>query len=343
MSFENVTNEEYLNESMEMEQHLKAKKINSAMKMAGLFFFLVMILQIPVSILIVLIGNGVPPNYYVLVSLLVTQGYLLVCGLLYVFITKQSFGKDLMIRKYKLSTFFLSLVVLICASPMATWLNLFSQIFAKNEISNSIYEITNTVPVWMGIAIIGCLPGFIEELLFRGIIYGAFRKRSILTGIIVSALTFGLMHMNFNQIMYAVYLGVVFALLVEATGSLVSTMVLHMLFNAVNTAYVYILPKLYDFLAQYSAEYADVDIEALMNETPSKQAILTNLLVMTPTAVIGFILVILLVRQIAKINGRPFTWKYICGEKEEVKQTKPVSVPLILGCLFCIAMALAIL
>lgn len=343
MSFENVGKNESLNEAIDMEQHLNVKGINSAMKMAGLFFFLVMILQIPISVLIVAIGNVVPSDYYVLVSLLVTQGYLLVCGLLYMYITKQSFRKDLMIKKYKISTFFLSLAVLICATPMANWLNLFSQMFAKNEISNSIYEITTTVPVWMGIVMIGCLPGFIEELLYRGIMYGAFRKRSILTGIIVSSLTFGLMHMNFNQIMYAVYLGIVFAFLVEATGSLVSSMILHMLFNAVNTVYVYVLPKLYDFLAQYYEEYADVDIEELINSTPSKQDILTNLLVMTPAAVIGVVLVILLLRKIAKLNGRPFSWQYICGNKEEVKQTKPVSVFLILGCLFCIGMALAIL
>lgn len=317
------------------------KETNSAMKMAGLFFFLVMFMEIPLSFFVVLLQDDFPVEYGTLVSILITQGYLLVCGLLYLFFTRKFMRKDMMWKKYKLSSFFLSLVLLVCANPMATWLNLLSQFVAKNEISNAIYEVTKIIPMWLGIVVIGCLPGFIEELLYRGIIYHAFRKRSILTGVIVSALVFGLMHMNFNQIMYAVYLGVVFALVVEATGSLVSSMVLHMLFNAWNTAYVYILPKLYNFLGQYSAEYKDVSMDEMMSKTVSKQEILSSLLMITPMAFVGLFLTILLLRQIAKINGRDFTWSYICGSREEVRQTSPVNVPLILGCLFCIVIAIA--
>lgn len=341
MNFENVSDVEATYNNVADERHLEVKKTNSAMKMAGLFFFLVMILELPLSIFMALLQMIIPADYVMLANILVTQGYLLICGLLYVWITRQSFAKDLMIRKYKVSSFFLSLVVLMFASPMASWLNLLSQFFAKNEISNSIYEVTKVVPIWLGIMIIGCLPGFIEELLYRGIIYSAFRKRSVLTGIVVSALTFGFMHMNFNQMMYAVYLGILFALLVEATGSLVSSMVLHMVFNAFNTAYVYILPKLYEFLGQYSSEYANVDMDELMNATVSKQEIMTSLLMITPVALIGLVLAILLIRQIAKMNGREFSWKYFCGNKEEVKQTKPVNIPLILGCAFCVLIAVA--
>ena len=336
MNFENISSVD-----VEQAQYLKVKKTNSAMKMAGLFFFLVMILEVPLSVVVSVLQMLIPVDYIMLANILVTQGYLLVCGLLYAWITKKSFSKDLMICKYKVSSFFLSLVVLMFATPMATWLNLISQLFAKNEVSTSIYEVTQVVPMWLGIVIIGCLPGFIEELLYRGIIYSAFRKRSVLTGIVVSALTFGLMHMNFNQIMYAVYLGVIFALVIEATGSLASTMVLHMLFNAINTAYVYILPKLYAFLGQYSSEYANVNVEEMMNTTVSKQDILPSLLMMTPMAFVGVALTILLIRQIAKVNGREFSWKYFCGDKEEVKQTKPVNIPLILGCAFCVVIAVA--
>ena len=317
----------------------RVEKTNSAMKMAGLFFFFVMLMELPLSVLVIIFQNVIPAEYYVLISLLVTQGYLLICGLIYVLVSKQSFVEDLAMKKYKVSSFFLTLVLLLCASPMATWLNLFSQFFAKNEISNSIYEVTKVVPMWIGILIIGCLPGFIEELLYRGIVYRAFRKRSILTGIVVSALTFGLMHMNFNQIMYAVYLGILFALVVEATGSLYSSVFLHVIFNAVNTAYVYILPKLYEFLGQYSAEYADMNMDEMMSATVTKQEILSSLVMVSPMAFIGLFLTILLLRAIAKMNGRDLSWKHICGNKEEVKQTKPVNVPLILGFLFCIVVA----
>ena len=82
-------------------------------------------------------------------------------------------------------------------------------------------------------------------------------------------------------------------------------------------------------------------IEEMMNTTVSKQDILPSLLMMTPMAFVGLALTIFLIRQIAKMNGREFSWKYFCGDKEEVKQTKPVNIPLILGCAFCVVIAVA--
>lgn len=345
MELDNITKdyEENQNEKIqEVENNIRQKETQSSMSHAGIFFFLVMFLEIPVSFVVAIMGNIIPAKYYVLLSVLVTQGYLLACGLLYLMIKRKTVRfSEFGFRSYKISSFFLSLIVLLCASPMATWLNLLSQLFAKNEISTSIYEITQVLPAWLAIVIIGCLPGFVEELLYRGVMYNAFRKRSVLTGVIVSALAFGLMHMNFNQIMYAVYLGVVFAFIVEATGSLFSSMILHMLFNAVNTAYLYILPKLYDFLATYSTEYADMNLEEMMNQTPTKQEVLSSLVMFTPMAFVGLFLVVLLLKQIAKLNGRELSVTYICGNKEEVKQTKPWNVPLILGCAFCVVIAVA--
>lgn len=319
---------------------LDAKK---AMKRASIFFLVVLLLDIPVAYAVYAIQGAVPAKYTMLVSILITQGYLLLSAVVYMLVTKTSPFRDLHVGKYKISTFFLSIVLLITAAPMASWLNILSQFFAKNVTSTAIFQVTETVPFWLGILIIGFLPGLVEETLYRGIMLSAFRKRSVLTGVLVSALSFGLMHMNFNQILYAIYLGLVFALVVEATGSLLSTMILHMLFNGVNTAYVYILPKLYDFLAQYSAEYADVNLEETMNQTVEKPQLLAALIVMTPFAVGGLVLTWLLLRAIAKINGREFTWASIRGEKEETTKTKPVNVFLILGWLLCLLSAVSAL
>ncbi len=38
---------------------------------------------------------------------------------------------------------------------------------------------------------------------------------------------FRTLHLNFNQMPYAVYLGIVFALMVEATGSIYTSMLMH--------------------------------------------------------------------------------------------------------------------
>ena len=313
------------------------------MTKASIFFFVVLILEIPLAILIGMLQNVMSAEYTSLISILVTQGYLLLSAIIYLIVTKTSPKRDLRVGKYKISTFFLSLILLVTAAPMASWLNVFSQLFAKNETSGAIFEVTEAVPMWLGILIIGFLPGFVEETLYRGIMFSAFRKRSILTGIVISALSFGLMHMNFNQMLYAVYLGIVFALVVEATGSLVSTMILHMLFNGINTMYVYILPKLYDFLAQYSEEYANINVDEMMNTQPQMSQLLAMLVVLAPFAVGGLVLTWLLLTAIAQINGRTLTWASLRGTKEEVAQTKPVNVFLILGWVFCLVMSVSAL
>lgn len=322
-------------------EDIRGMTAKKAMKRAGVFFLLLMVLEVPIAFLVMFLQGRFPEEAAPLISILVTQGYLLLGALLYLLITGTHLKEDLWLKKYRISTFFLSIVALITAWPMANWLNVFSQLFAKNETSTVIYTITEQVPLWLGVLIIGCLPGFIEETLYRGIVFHAFKKRSILTGVIISALSFGLMHMNFNQILYAIYLGVFFAFLVEATGSLLSTMLLHMLFNAVNTINMYLLPKLYEWLSAFSSEYQDIDLEELLLQTPDKQQLLTSLGALTPLAIGGVVLTVLLLKAIASINDRTFTWEYIRGNREETSKTKPITVCLVLGWLFCLFNAVA--
>lgn len=313
------------------------RKVETAMKQAGLFFFILLLIELPVSFAIGIVQDQFDAQYATLISVLMTQGYLLLAALLYIKVTHKKFGTDLQVKRYKISSFFLSLLLLMVASPMASWLNVLSQLFAKNETSGAIYDITQNVPMWLAVLIIGCLPGFVEETIYRGILFSAFRKRSVLTGVIISGLSFGLMHMNFNQILYAIYLGIVFALLVEATGSLVSTMILHMLFNALNTSYLYLLPKIYEILGSVSSEYANFDIEAELAKTPERGTLYIMLEALAPMAAIGVVLMILILKAIAKINGRVFSWKYLCSRREE--SSKPINIWIIMGWIFCLVFA----
>ena len=60
----------------------------------------------------------------------------------------------------------------------------------------------------------------------------------------LSALIFGLLHLNFNQMPYAVYLGIVFALMVEATGSIYTSMLMHFLLNGFNVTINFIADRM---------------------------------------------------------------------------------------------------
>lgn len=77
----------------------------------------------------------------------------------------------------------------------------------------------------------GILPCVIEELAYRGVMFGSFHEAGRLKAILMSGILFGLMHMNFNQMAYAVVIGLIFGFVVEATGSIIPTMIMHFLIN----------------------------------------------------------------------------------------------------------------
>lgn len=85
-------------------------------------------------------------------------------------------------------------------------------------------------------------PAFAEELLFRGVIYTNLRPYGRVLAILVSSVAFGLMHQNVGQFFYTTIAGIVMALAYEATGSIWTSVFIHMfnnLFAVFQTAVLY--------------------------------------------------------------------------------------------------------
>ena len=68
--------------------------------------------------------------------------------------------------------------------------------------------------------------------MFRGVFFHGYRRAGILKAALCSGLCFGLIHLNLNQFCYAFIVGTIMALVVEATGSLFSSMLVHMVINS---------------------------------------------------------------------------------------------------------------
>lgn len=135
------------------------------------------------------------------------------------------------LKKVSLKSIFLIIVAAIFLFIMADYVNACSMIVFQNLLDDSLQAIINR-PVEAIIAV-AILPAIIEEFLFRGMIYRGIANRSNKKiAIIISALLFALLHMNFNQMCYAFVMGLVFALVVYLTDNLEVSILLHMLFNA---------------------------------------------------------------------------------------------------------------
>lgn len=89
--------------------------------------------------------------------------------------------------------------------------------------------------------------GFLEEVLFRGLLFEAMRKDNLKAAVIVSAVTFGIGHIinlingsgvellpNLLQVVYATAAGFMFVMLYGKTGSLVGCVIIHGVFNALS-------------------------------------------------------------------------------------------------------------
>lgn len=103
----------------------------------------------------------------------------------------------------------------------------------------------------IGAFTISVIAPLLEEVMFRGAIQGdMLRKvRNPWLAIIISALIFGIFHMNPVQIVYATLLGIVLGWIYYRTGSLMSVILGHVLNNTIATIFMlFITPAVEDGL-----------------------------------------------------------------------------------------------
>ena len=116
-----------------------------------------------------------------------------------------------------------------------------------------------TANLWYGVRLNQSLPetvlyvlsmfcvGFLEELIFRGLLFRAMAKESVKSAAAVSSVTFGIGHIvnlingsgaellpNLLQVMYAMAAGFAFVMIFCRTGSLMPCIITHSVFNGLS-------------------------------------------------------------------------------------------------------------
>lgn len=232
-------------------------------------------------------------------SYLLSQGLLILPGLIYVLIFKINIIKCMPYRKLRVSDGLLSMLIGYTLIPLMLFASNLTSLFSKNYIQDSMSELMS-YPFLLQLFLIAVLPAVVEEFLFRGLLYHSYRKNGILGAALLSALVFGLMHLNINQLSYAVIMGAVFALMVEVTGSMYSSMLAHFAVNS----YSIIMLKLVtmvsggDLAVSESASLADFSFPVIVAE-----------LIFLAVIAVGFLgLAFLLFKKLAVRNGR---WEYL--------------------------------
>lgn len=220
-------------------------------------------------------------------------------------------------KKIRIPSALLIPLYVLLLFPLVVFINSLSMLFVDNTVVEMADQIL-ALPLWQMILSIGIFGPFIEEFVFRGVILQSYQRTGRIVGsIILSSILFGMMHLNINQFAYGAVMGIMFALLVEATGSVLSSFLAHALFN---TAEVVLMYMEKDVLGQ-AQEY--------MDSMEIKNVILISVGIYFVLAVIGTALALCLLVKIANLEKRQEFFASIPKCKKQ--GYKLLSVPLIIA------------
>ncbi|MBO4458052.1 MAG: CPBP family intramembrane metalloprotease [Butyrivibrio sp.] len=163
------------------------------------------------------------------------------------------------LKKIKISTFILSIIYVASLFPLVDFVNSLSMLFVDNMVDSISGELVE-LPMWIMLLSVGLFGPFVEEIVFRGVIFHSYRRSTrIVASMVLSSILFGMMHMNFNQFAYGAVMGFMLCLMVEATGSVIPSFIAHAVFNS------------YEVIVMYQVDSKEVVEEAVSAENYREQ------------------------------------------------------------------------
>lgn len=164
-------------------------------------------------------------------ALLVSQGIVLVPVLLSLIVTRTRLKGFIPCKKMKFTSVLMIIAVTYLSMPLISVTNLISLLFVENEANNLMADFEGISPFLL-VLIVGILGPMNEEFIFRGVLYHGYRQSGRVIGAVaLSSVLFGMMHLNFNQMAYAIVVGIIGVLLIECTGSIFASVVFHATIN----------------------------------------------------------------------------------------------------------------
>ena len=219
-------------------------------KDANWLFLTVILVHFGTVLFLLFAGDLIP--FGIVANFLVSEGILMVPALLFLLFSgelKRPVRREAAgFHRIKISTVLMIFLCTLLLMPLVTVLNALTMFFTDNAVASLQGDILS-VPFPVMLFMIGIFGPFCEEFVFRGVMYKNYCRcnggvGSGIPAVALSALTFGLMHMNFNQALYAFALGIFLALLVEVAGSLWASVACHMFFNSFEVVLMYLSDSL---------------------------------------------------------------------------------------------------
>jgi hypothetical protein len=105
-----------------------------------------------------------------------------------------------------------------------------SSFIFPNDVSEFVQKLNN-LPFLYTLFIVAISPALCEEFAFRGVFASGYKNTDIKKAAFMNGLMFGFLHLNGQQFLYAFAMGILFTYIVDITGSILSSMLVHFIFN----------------------------------------------------------------------------------------------------------------
>ncbi len=232
-------------------------------------------------------------------------------------------GVVIPLKKIKLPSVLFTALYVVLLFPLVTFVNSLSMLFVDNTIAGLSGEIV-MMPMWQMLLTIGLFGPFVEEIVFRGVLLQSYQRTGkIIASIILSSVLFGMMHMNFNQFAYGAVMGIMLAILVEATGSVLTSFLAHAIFNTV------------EVIMMYSTSDMLSEAESILDTLDGKYQLLLSIGIYFVLAVIFTAIALCVAYKISQIEGRSEFFINIPHCKKQ--GYKLITIPLIIAVIIAVA------
>ena len=306
-------------------------------KKTGWLFAAIILLNVVMVFVVAFLAEYAEFTFDTIPALLLSQATIFFPAVLFLLGTRTKVGDLIAVAKPKWITSILVVLITYLCMPLIVTVNAVSMLFVENEVTN-LQPLLQGVPVWQVVLMIGVLGPLSEEFVFRGVIYHGYRRSGrIVTAMLLSAVLFGLIHLNFNQMSYAIVVGVAGVLLVEGTGSIFYSILFHVCINLTNVIQIVMQdPE----TASMDAQQTQQMIESLL-QMPFKQAMCIVIAVYAVISCFTMTIAGCLYYLILKREGRVGHIRLMFSKEGNMSVTgdghSVWSWPLLLSVLICLA------
>ena len=230
---------------------------------AGIFAFSMMLVMVVGSVLIsVLLSKTGSDSLLLQYGLFYGLQFLLPI-LVYFYLTKESPREALRVQLPKAYTFVLAFLFALLVQPALMLLSAFSSSLFHNYVDDSMVQYLAR-PFWISFLCVAVLPALFEELICRGIFLSGCKDMNIYAAALLCGLFFGMLHLNPQQALYAVFFGAFCALVAIGADSVWPAILAH---GVINGTQLFLAYRLTD--AGIAAEDSAVSSEALDLAAPT--------------------------------------------------------------------------